>query len=129
ARRGGGRARADPPRPRARKSSPNAATLDIQLPDVDGWTVLDRLKHDPDTRHIPVHIISVTEDRQRGLRQGAIAYLYKPATREALDGALASIRGFVDRKLRRLLVVEDDAVQRSSIVELIGNGDVQSAAV
>src|SRR5262249_60728564 len=69
--------------PLARKYSPNAITLDIKLPDIDGWTVLDRLKHDSETRHIPLHIISGTEERQRGLKQGALAYLYKPATREA----------------------------------------------
>jgi CheY-like chemotaxis protein/HAMP domain-containing protein len=115
--------------PLARKFRPNAIILDIRLPDMDGWSVLDRLKHDPETRHIPVHIISVTEERQRGLKQGALAYLYKPATREALDEALANIKGFIERKVKRLLVVEDDAVQRQSIMELIGNGDVQTAAV
>jgi CheY-like chemotaxis protein/signal transduction histidine kinase/HAMP domain-containing protein len=110
----------------ARQFRPDAITLDLGLPDMDGWAVLDRLKHDPDTRHIPVHIISGIEERQRGLRQGAIAYLYKPVTRETLDEALTGIKGFVERKVRRLLVVEDDDVQRNSIVELIGNGDVQT---
>src|SRR5262249_27116372 len=114
--------------PAARQFRPDAITLDLGLPDMDGWTVLDRLKYDPDTRHIPVHIISGIEERQRGLRQGAIAYLYKPVTREALDEALTGIKGFVERKVRRLLVVEDDDVQRNSIVELIGNGDVQTTA-
>jgi HAMP domain-containing protein/signal transduction histidine kinase/DNA-binding response OmpR family regulator len=113
----------------ARKYSPNAVTLDIRLPDVDGWAILDRLKHDPDTRHIPVHIISATEEPMRGLKQGALAYLHKPVEREALDAALSNIKGFVERKVKRLLVVEDDEVQRQSIVELIGNGDVQTTAV
>jgi CheY-like chemotaxis protein len=113
----------------ARKYSPNAVTLDIRLPDVDGWAILDRLKHDPDTRHIPVHIISATEEPMRGLKQGALAYLHKPVEREALDAALSNIKGFVERKVKRLLVVEDDEAQRESIVELIGNGDVQTTAV
>ena len=112
-----------------RRYQPSAITLDIRLPDVDGWTVLDRLKHDPETRHIPVHIISATEDPMRGLRQGAIAQLQKPVSREAIDQALADIKTFLDRKVRRLLLVEDDVTQRNSIVELIGNGDVVTSAV
>jgi HAMP domain-containing protein/CheY-like chemotaxis protein/GAF domain-containing protein len=113
----------------ARQYHPTAITLDLGLPDVDGWAVLDRLKHDPATRHIPVHIISATEERQRGLKQGAIAYLHKPVTKEALENAFASIRGFIERKVKRLLVVEDDDTQRESIVALIGNGDVKTTAV
>jgi CheY-like chemotaxis protein len=112
-----------------RHYQPSAITLDIRLPDVDGYTVLDRLKHDPETRHIPVHIISATEDPIRGLRQGAIAHLQKPVSREDLTKALADIKTFIERKVRRLLLVEDDETQRNSIVELIGNGDVQTAAV
>ncbi|HZT42600.1 MAG TPA: response regulator, partial [Chthonomonadaceae bacterium] len=110
-----------------RQYHPHAITLDIRLPDTDGWTVLDRLKHDPESRHIPVHIISVAEERQRGLKLGAIAYLNKPVTRENLDGALGDIKAFIERKIKRLLVVEDDATQRDSIVALIGNGDVQTS--
>jgi CheY-like chemotaxis protein len=113
----------------ARRYRPNAITLDIGLPDVDGWTVLDRLKHNPETRHIPVHIISGTDDTIRGLKQGAIAVLHKPATKEALDQAFSDIRGFVERTVKRLLVVEDDDVQRQAIIDLIGNGDVRTAAV
>ena len=113
----------------ARKFKPDAITLDIWLPEMDGWTVLDMLKHDPSTRHIPVHIISSADDRKRGLKQGAIAYLHKPVTKEALGEALASIKKFIERRVRYLLVVEDDPVQRNSIVELIGNGDVLTTAV
>src|SRR5262249_53549272 len=69
----------------AQKLKPDAVTLDIRLPDVEGWVVLDRLKHDPNTRHIPVHIISVDENKQRGLRLGAFAYLKKPVDRAALN--------------------------------------------
>jgi len=113
----------------AREFKPNAITLDIRLPVMDGWSVLDRLKHDPNTRHIPVHILSVEEGRQRGLQQGAIAYLQKPVSVEVLTEALTSIKHFVDRKVKNLLVVEDDERQRNSIVELIGNHDVSSTAV
>ena len=113
----------------AREFQPAAIVLDICLPVMDGWTILDRLKHDPNTRHIPVHIITVKEGRQRGLQQGAIAYLQKPIDSEALSEALQQIKAFVERPLKNLLIVEDDEMQRQSIVELIGNSDVASTAV
>jgi len=113
----------------ARHYRPDAITLDIDLPGMDGWSVLDRLKHEPLTRHIPVHIISMADEAHRGMRLGAMAYLSKPVEREALDEAFATIRGFVDRQVRNLLVVEDDDVERQAIVELIGNGDVKTTAV
>ncbi|HEX6836397.1 MAG TPA: HAMP domain-containing protein, partial [Polyangia bacterium] len=115
----------------AREYKPDAITLDIRLPVVDGWTVLDRLKHDSRTRHIPVHLISsVDEDqKQRALRQGALAFLRKPIDKEGVESALDEIKGFVERRVKNLLIVEDDDVQRGAIVELIGNGDVDSTAV
>jgi hypothetical protein len=113
----------------AREYQPTAVTLDLRLPDADGWTILDRLKHDPSTRHIPVHIISVEENWQRGLRLGAIDFLVKPASRESLSDALTTLHEFVDRPVKRLLVVEDDQIARESIVELIGDGDVQTITV
>jgi hypothetical protein len=113
----------------AREFKPDAIILDIRLPVMDGWTVLDRLKHDPNTRHIPVHIISVEEGQQRGLQLGAIAYLQKPIANEALSQALSDIKGFVERRVKNLLVVEDDETQRQSIVDLIGNSDVSTTAV
>ncbi len=113
----------------AREYQPTAVTLDLRLPDADGWTILDRLKHDPATRHIPVHIISVEENWQRGLRLGAIDFLTKPATKESLSDALTTLHEFVDRPIKRLLVVEDDVVQQQSIAELIGDGDVETTAV
>jgi CheY-like chemotaxis protein len=93
--------------------------------------VLDRLKHDSATRHIPVHIVSGMEKRQRGLRQGAISYLEKPVSKEALDAAFDSITDFIDEPVKNLLVVEDDDAQRMSIVELVGGGedDVDITAV
>ena len=110
----------------AQKYKPSAITLDIRLPDRDGWTVLDRLKHDPATSHIPVHIISVEEERQRALKQGAINHVQKPVSHEELHKAFDGIRDFAERRIRKLLVVEDDDVQRMSVVELIGNGDVHT---
>jgi HAMP domain-containing protein/CheY-like chemotaxis protein/signal transduction histidine kinase len=113
----------------AQKYKPSAITLDIRLPDRDGWTVLDRLKHDPQTSHIPVHIITVEEQRQRALQQGAFNHVQKPVTHEDLGKAFDDIRDFAERRFRKLLVVEDDDVQRMSVVELIGNGDVKTTAV
>jgi HAMP domain-containing protein/CheY-like chemotaxis protein/signal transduction histidine kinase len=112
----------------ARKYEPDAITLDLALPDMDGWTVLDRLKHDRDTRHIPVHIISGSEGN-RGLRLGAFAHLEKPVTKEALDDAFGKIRGFVERRHKSLLIVEDNETQRNAIVDLIGDSDVDITAV
>ncbi|BAZ19723.1 GAF sensor hybrid histidine kinase [Kalymmatonema gypsitolerans NIES-4073] len=113
----------------AQQFQPSAIILDIRLPGMDGWAVLDRLKHDPSTRHIPVHIMTVEEGRQRGLQLGAIAYIQKPVSSEALHQALTKIKGFVERRVKNLLVVEDDENQRHSIVELIGNTDVATTAV
>ncbi|MBD2022748.1 response regulator, partial [Leptolyngbya sp. FACHB-36] len=113
----------------AQQLKPTAIMLDIRLPVLDGWTILDRLKHDPTTRHIPVHVMSVEEGLQRCLRQGAIACLQKPVSSEVLLNALARIREFVDRPVKALLIVEDDEVQRQSIAELIGSDDVNITTV
>jgi CheY-like chemotaxis protein len=110
----------------ARSLKPSAITLDLHLPDRDGRVVLDLLKHDPSTRHIPIHVISVTEHRERILRQGAVSFLQKPVTREALDAAFAQAAQFSQARTRRLLIVEDDPVQQHAIREVIGNGDVES---
>jgi len=85
--------------------------------------VLGRLKRNPRTRHIPVNVISVDEQNRRGAALGAFTYLEKPVSQEALDGALSHISTFIDRGVRRLLLVEDDDTQRQSIVELVGEGD------
>ena len=113
----------------AREFQPSAIMLDIRLPVLDGWTVLNYLKHDPDTRHIPVHIMTVEDGQDRSLRQGAIAYLQKPVSSESLLNALASMKEFVERLVKSLLVVEDDEQQRQSIVDLIDNSDVSITAV
>ncbi|HEX7070045.1 MAG TPA: response regulator, partial [Rhodothermales bacterium] len=108
---------------------PDAITLDLDLPGMDGWAVLDRLKHHPETRHIPVHIISGIRERQQGLKAGAIAYLEKPVSKEALEDSFTRISQFIDQQVKRLLVVEDDESQRRSMVELIAHEDVAITAV
>jgi CheY-like chemotaxis protein/HAMP domain-containing protein/GAF domain-containing protein len=113
----------------AHKYSPVAITLDIRLPDRDGWTILDRLKHDPSTRHIPVHIISVEQQRRRALRQGALTHLQKPVSNGVLEKTFDDLKEFLARDARELLLVEHDDAQRMSLVELIGNGDVRTTAV
>ena len=113
----------------ARRFKPAAVTLDIGLPDLDGWKVLDALKHDPSTRHIPVHIISVHDRLQTALELGAVAGLTKPVTRKSLGQAFDLLESFVNRPSKNLLVVEHDAAKRTMIVQLIGNGDVQTTTV
>ncbi len=113
----------------AHEYRPDAITLDIDMPGLDGWKVLERLKHHPSTRHIPVHIISGIERRQQGLKAGAMAYLAKPVSKDALDDAFQKIAAFIDDIPKHLLVVEDDESQRNAIVELIAHEDVEITAV
>ena len=113
----------------AREIRPDAITLDIDMPGMDGLEVLDRLKRDPETRHVPVHIISGVEEKREGLKAGAIAFLAKPVSKEGLDTAFARISAFIDTVPKNLLVVEDNETQRQSIVELIAHDDVDITAV
>jgi HAMP domain-containing protein/CheY-like chemotaxis protein/signal transduction histidine kinase len=113
----------------AHEYKPDAVTLDIDMPGIDGWQVLDRLKHHADTRHIPVHIISGVDRRQQGLMAGAIAYLEKPVDKAKLDEAFGHIRSFIDNRVKRLIIVEDDVNQQRSMVELIGDDDIEIVTV
>jgi CheY-like chemotaxis protein/signal transduction histidine kinase/HAMP domain-containing protein len=113
----------------ARRILPSAVLLDLQLPVMDGLRVLEHLKQHPETRHIPVHVLSSQDKKHEGLSAGAVAYLQKPVSREALEHTFAEIEGFLHRKASRLLVVEDDDRERMSIVELIGNEGVETTAV
>jgi HAMP domain-containing protein/CheY-like chemotaxis protein/signal transduction histidine kinase len=113
----------------ARKYRPTAISLDVFLPDMLGWTVLNQLKQDPMTRHIPVQILTVEEERQYSLERGAFAFMNKPATTEELEAALQRIKEFASPRIRQLLVVEDDPAEQMSIAELIGFEDVQITAV
>jgi CheY-like chemotaxis protein len=111
----------------ARKHLPTAISLDIFLPDMLGWTVLSQLKQDPSTRHIPVQIITVEEERQHGLERGAFAYLNKPLTTEGLESAFDRIKQFAAPRVRRLLLVEDSPDESRSVCELIAHDDVEIA--
>jgi CheY-like chemotaxis protein len=113
----------------ARKYRPSAISLDVFLPDMLGWTVLNQLKQDPDTRHIPVQILTVEEERQYGLERGAFAFMNKPATTDGLEGALDRIRDFTSAGRRRLLIVEDDPAEQLGIRELIGHDDIEMTSV
>jgi signal transduction histidine kinase/CheY-like chemotaxis protein/HAMP domain-containing protein len=113
----------------ARQYLPTAITLDIFLPDMLGWTVLNNLKLDPLTRHIPVQIISMEEERHHGLAHGAFAYMVKPVTSDSIDAALERIKRFATPHTKRLLVVEDNELERASIVELLGHDDIDITAV
>jgi DNA-binding response OmpR family regulator len=104
---------------------PTAITLDIFLPDMLGWTVLARLKQSPDTRHIPVQIVTIEEERHHSMERGAYSYLAKPATTESLQVALERIKQFSMPRVKKLLVVEDDEVASLSIEELIRHDDVE----
>jgi CheY-like chemotaxis protein len=101
-------------------------TLDIKLPDMDGWRLLDVLKRHPKTRHIPVNVISVEDPRDLGRHMGAFSVLTKPIDREALLTAFAHTENYLSRPVKRLLVVEDDEIQRSHIVNVIGNSDIET---
>jgi HAMP domain-containing protein/CheY-like chemotaxis protein/signal transduction histidine kinase len=113
----------------ARKYLPSAISLDIFLPDVLGWTVLSRLKQDSTTRHIPVQIVTIEDERQQGLERGAFSFISKPVTTDGLKAALEKIKDFVVPRPRRLLVIEDNSAERMSIVELIAHDDVEIVCV
>ncbi len=107
-----------------REYKPSAVLLDIFLPDMLGWTVLARLKQDSATRHIPVQIITIEEERHHSIERGAFSYLAKPASTETIGAALERIKEYTLPRVKRLLVVEDDAAERMSIEELIRHDDV-----
>lgn len=113
----------------AAQFKPDAVILDIRLPGIGGWTVLEALKSDPGLRHIPVHMMSVEKGTVEAFRKGAIGFLSKPANSQDLTRAFNRIEDFIQRDIKRLLVVEDDPVIRKKIAELIGNGDVETKAV
>jgi hypothetical protein len=107
----------------AHEYKPDAIVLSMQLPITEGQHVLEHLKRHPDTRHIPVYVVSDAEDRQTVLKAGAAGYLEKPITPKAIDAALKAAGEFIDRRVKSLLLVEDDERERVAITELIGGGD------
>jgi CheY-like chemotaxis protein/signal transduction histidine kinase/HAMP domain-containing protein len=102
-----------------------AIMLDIFLPDMLGWTVLSHLKQDSATRHIPVQIITVEEERMQGLGHGAFSYLVKPAANEELEKTFDRVVDFARARKRQLLVIEDNELERQSIVELLAHDSVE----
>ena len=108
----------------AREYNPTAISLDVFLPDMLGWTVLNHLKQDPATRHIPVQMLTLDEDRHHGLSRGAFAFVTKPSTTEDLDAALTRIREYSQPRRKRLLVVEDNPAEQLSTRELLGHEDI-----
>ncbi|HEX5690548.1 MAG TPA: response regulator, partial [Roseiflexaceae bacterium] len=113
----------------ARQFHPTAVSLDVFLPDMLGWAVLNQLKQDPAMRHIPVQIVTLDEDRQHGLARGAFAFVTKPTTTEGLEAALGRIKAYAATQRRRLLVVEDDAAEQLSITALLGHDDIDIVTI
>ena len=109
----------------ARKYPLAAVSLDVFLPDMLGWTVLNQLKRSSETRHIPVQVLTVEDERQYGLERGAFAFLTKTGTTEELETALDRLMNFTQTKVRRLLVVEDDPAEQMSVTELLGHTDIE----
>jgi HAMP domain-containing protein/CheY-like chemotaxis protein/signal transduction histidine kinase len=113
----------------AREFHPTAVSLDVALPDMLGWTVLNHLKQDPATRHIPVQMLTMDEDWHHGLSHGAFAFVTKPTTSEGLASTIARIREYSKPRRKRLLVVEDEPAQQVSIQALLGHDDIDVRVV
>ncbi|HVW70238.1 MAG TPA: response regulator, partial [Steroidobacteraceae bacterium] len=109
----------------ATKYKPTAISLDVFLPDMLGWTVLNQLKRNPATRHIPVQILTIEDERQYGLERGAFSFLTKTVTTDSLEEAFDRLKSFTKVRPRRLLVVEDDPAEQLSVSELLGDSDVE----
>ena len=113
----------------AKQYQPSAISLDVFLPDMLGWTVLSQLKQNPLTRHIPVQIITLDEDRQHGLARGAFSFVTKPTTTQGVEAALSRIKDYAQPRRKRLLVVEDNAAEQLGIRELLGHDDIEIESV
>ncbi len=112
----------------AKQYQPAAVSLDVFLPDMLGWTVLSQLKHNPLTRHIPVQIITLDEDRQHALARGAFSFVNKPTTTEGVSAALTQIKEYAKPRRKRLLIVEDNEAEQLSIRELLHHDDIEILA-
>ncbi|MET0937097.1 MAG: response regulator, partial [Luteibacter sp.] len=112
----------------ARKFLPHAIVLDVGLPDQSGLSVLDLLKRDIRTRHIPIHMVSATDHSHTAMSMGAVGYSLKPVKRQQLAEALSKLDERLSRGVRRVLVVEDDEVQRDAIGRLLASADVETVA-
>jgi HAMP domain-containing protein/signal transduction histidine kinase/DNA-binding response OmpR family regulator len=108
----------------ARQYRPTAVSLDVFLPDMLGWTVLNQLKLDPALRHVPVQIITVEEERHHALSHGAFAYLVKEPTTTGLEAAFDRIKAYTSARTKRLLVIEDNEIERAAVVDLLAYKDI-----
>ena len=108
----------------AREYQPTAVSLDVFLPDMLGWTVLSQLKQDPATRHIPVQIVTLDEDRQHGLARGAFSFITKPTTTEGLEEALGGSRTTPSRGASGCWSSRTTPAEQLSITELLGHDDI-----
>jgi CheY-like chemotaxis protein/CHASE3 domain sensor protein len=113
----------------ASEHGPDAVLLDLNLPDDSGLAVLQHLKEDPRTRHVPVHVVSAEDRSDPALQLGAIGYARKPATREQLKDVFSRLEAKLSQKLKRVLLVEDDLRQQDSVKALIGDSDIEIVAV
>ncbi len=113
----------------AREFHPSAVSLDVFLPDMLGWTVLNHLKQDPSTRHIPVQMLTTDEDWHHGLSRGAFSFVTKPTSTEGLEAVLARIKEYAAPRRKRLLVVEDNPAEQLSIKELLGYDDIDVTVI
>ena len=111
------------------ENKPTAIVLDIGLPGIDGWAVLNELKNNPETRHIPVHIMSAYDNTKEGLLKGAVGYLTKPVCTENLNNALDKIESVLTSRVKELLIVEDNKELQKSILKLLGTKDIHPIAV
>ena len=109
----------------AKQYQPTAISLDVFLPDMLGWTVLSQLKQNPLTRHIPVQIVTLDEDRQHGLARGAFSFVTKPSSTEGLSHALARVKAYAQPRRKKLLLVEDNPAEQLSITNLLGHDDIE----
>lgn len=105
----------------ARQFNPHGILLDLKLPGIDGWRVLEMLKDDPATRHIPVHIASVDEPTTKAMQKGAVGYIQKPVTPDQIGTVLKKMEDVISKQAKRVLVIEDDFISRKAIVELIAD--------
>ena len=109
----------------AREFQPTAVSLDVFLPDMLGWTVLSQLKQNALTRHIPVQVVTLDEDRQHGLSRGAFCFVTKPASTDSIEAALSKIKDYAIPRRKRLLVIEDNAAEQLSITALLEHDDIE----
>ena len=105
---------------------PSAIILDVGLPDQSGLSVLDRLKRDVRTRHIPIHVVSATDHAETALSLGAVGYALKPVKREQLVEVLQKLEARLSQRVHRILIVEDDPVQRDAVAKLLTSHDVEA---